>query len=197
MIDHAKSLLRPLRPVARRVLDGRDRILHGRRRQKALESLGTVDDLQRLLFVCLGNICRSPYAEWSLRARLGDSPVRLRSAGFIGPGRAPPEEALDSARDRGIEHQTHCSQLVTRELAEWADAIFVFQSAHAKRLRDVQVPASTPVILLGDLDPVWGGRREIGDPWGGPGIAFSQTFERIDRCLGTLQRHLDATRAAR
>lgn len=66
----------------------------------------------KILFVCLGNICRSPTAEGVLRARRAD--VRCDSAGTAGwhVGSAPYGPMQDSARRRGID----LSQLRARQL---------------------------------------------------------------------------------
>jgi protein-tyrosine phosphatase len=138
-----------------------------------------------VLFVCLGNICRSPYAERVL-ARRGNGALRVHSAGFIGPGRRPPPEALEVARARGIEHAEHVSRTLTRELLEGADVLFVFDRHLARRVRSTAGARADRILWLGDFDPEWAGKRAIADPWGKPVEEFQRTFARIERCVDAL-----------
>ena len=165
------------------IRDGYDRARHPRRRKWATERLRALDTPLSILFVCLGNVCRSPYAEWSLRRALGVSDIKVGSAGFIGPDRNPPEIAIEAAREQGVEHGANNSQLVTDALLEEADVVFLFEGSHTRKLCRVASSASTAVFLLGDFDPLWEGKRVITDPWGKPLEEFRRTFKRIDRCL--------------
>ena len=170
--------------------DGYDGARHHKRRELATERLGTMDAPRSVLFVCLGNVCRSPYAAWSLRKTLKSSDIKVDSAGFIGPDRNPPEIAIEAARARGVEHGANNSQLVTDALLAEADVVFLFQPSHSRELRRLGGSASTPVFLLCDFDPLWAGKRAIIDPWGKPLEEFHRTFERIDRCLERVRKVL-------
>ena len=165
------------------VRDSYDRARREKRRETATERLEAIDAPRSVLFVCLGNVCRSPYAAWSLRNALESSDIKVDSAGFIGPDRNPPDIAIEAARTRGVEHGANNSQLVTDALLAEADVVFLFQPSHRRELSRIASSASTPVFLLSDFDPLWGGKRAIIDPWGKPLEEFHRTFERIDRCL--------------
>lgn len=159
-------------------LDGR---LHASRRKRALS---VIRDRRptRLLFVCLGNICRSPFAE-ALAVNRG---LVAQSVGFIGPGRNPPHEAIDAARRCGVEHGDHVSREITREDIAETDLIVVFDRFNVRRMRSAYPAALSKTIWLGDLDPVWTGKRAIIDPWGRGNDFFDRTFERIERCMDEL-----------
>jgi protein-tyrosine phosphatase len=169
------------------VRNGVDRVLHPYRRARARRRLKAIEPTS-ILFVCLGNICRSPYAERVL-LREGHGSVRASSAGIMGPGRPPPEEALGVARGRGIEHGEHISRMLTRDLLEAADMVFVFDRHNARSL-PVHGKWADRIIWLGDFDPEWAGTRAILDPWGKPIEEFERTFERIERCVRELVRTL-------
>ena len=125
------------------------------------------------------------------------TPLQVESTGFIGPGRAPPEEAVGVARAQGIEHGDHRSKVVTTALVEAVDVIFVFDRHNARRVLEIPGARADRVWWLGDFDPEWAGRRAILDPWGKPIEDFERTFARIDRCveevLGTIVRHRDSS----
>jgi len=134
-----------------------------------------------VLFVCAGNICRSPYAERVWKSFEGA--VAVDSAGFIGPDRAPPGEALRAAAARRVDHADHRSKLLTRDMVRSADAIFAFDSSNVALLRREHPGEGGKVFWLGDFDPVWTGTRAISDPWGRGAREFRSTFARIERCV--------------
>ena len=169
--------------------DGIDGLLHARRRRRAAERLARLAP-RSLLFVCLGNICRSPYAARVLSARAAGH-VRAESAGYIGPGRAPPCEAQEIARGRGIDHGDHVSSLVTAEQMDAADVVFVFDRFNLRDVRATPGVRLDRVLWLGDFDPVWTGKRAIIDPWGKVRSEYEATFVRIERCIDEVIRALD------
>lgn len=178
--------LLPYRWLRARLVDLRDavdRARHPGRHRRAREAL-TQARPTSVLFVCLGNVCRSPYAEAALRMRT--SGVEVESAGFIGPGRPPPDTALEAARTRSLDHGSHRSREITPEMLARAGAVFVFDRFNVARLSSLPVSVGVPVFWLGDLDPVWAGKRAIIDPWGKDSEEFDRTFERIDRCVDVL-----------
>jgi protein-tyrosine phosphatase len=176
--------LRRLLAALRDRLDG---LLHPYRRARARRRLSTIEPVS-VLFVCLGNICRSPYAERVL-LREGGEAIRSFSAGIMAPGRRPPQEALEAARRRGIDHADHVSRALTRDLLDDAGALFVFDRHNARSLPS-RVSRAGRVFWLGDFDPQWAGRRAILDPWGKPLEEFERTFERIERCVAEVTRTL-------
>lgn len=164
-------------------LDGK---LHPSRRGVALARLEEIAP-RTVLFVCLGNICRSPYAARVLSARVGAA-VRVESSGYLGPGRAPPSEALEVARAFGIDHADHVSRRTTREMLEAADAVFIFDRFNLKNVRDAPGARLDRVFWLGDFDREWVGKRAIADPWGKPLDQYRAAFERIGRCVEEVER---------
>jgi protein-tyrosine phosphatase len=155
-------------------------MLHPYRRARARRRLREIAP-GSVLFVCVGNVCRSPYAERVL-GREGNGAVRAVSAGIMGPGRRPPAKALEVARARGVEHADHTSRVLTRDLIEATDVLFVFDRHNARSLPKRGRRADR-IFWLGDFDPQWAGRRAILDPWGKPIDEFERTFERIERCV--------------
>jgi protein-tyrosine phosphatase len=176
-------MVQRLRSLAKGVLHGVTKLLHPWRRRRALRRLAAAAPVESVLFLCLGNVCRSPYAESSFRHM---SPATtLDSAGFIGPDRSPPEDARLIARERGVDVTSHVSKLITTELVRSQDLVVVMEPGQAKRLRR-EMGAGKTVVVLGDLDPERPRRRRIRDPWGQPPEVFRSSFERIDRCLDAI-----------
>lgn len=164
--------------------DAIDGHLHGRRRENVVTRIQQVNP-ESLLFICLGNICRSPYAERVARVRLPDG-YNITSGGFLKDGRSPPVEALNAASARGIEHGDHRSSRTTSDELMAADAVFVFDRFNVRDVKSAGGTRPDRLFWLGDFDPEWIGKRAIIDPWGHPPEDFSAKFERIDRCLDSV-----------
>lgn len=180
------------RGIARVAKHAPDRLLHARRQRRALQLLQSRALPRSILFVCSGNVCRSPYAEASFRRRLahGLSPLtvdmRVESAGFFGPGRPPPPEALEAARRLGVDLSQHKSQLLTRELVQRTDLVLVSEAPQASELRRRFGASKEQIVVLGDLDPGTIDTRTICDPWEQRIDVFLASYQRIDRCLDVL-----------
>jgi protein-tyrosine phosphatase len=141
-----------------------------------------------VLFVCHGNICRSPYAEGVFRLQLGasaDSVIRVRSAGFTGPDRPSPRNAVDEAAARGVDLRDHRSATLSGGELRNAELVVVMEPAQARALRE-RFPTAGMIVVLADLDPASNGGRVIIDPVDQPRAVFAQSYDRIDRCVAVL-----------
>ena len=87
----------------------------------------------KVLFVCTGNICRSPSAELLARQRYGDHEVKFRSAGFIPDGQRCPQKLVDVLAQRGIDGGQHRSYQIDQASLEAADIILTMEAAHVQK----------------------------------------------------------------
>ena len=99
-VDSLPVLTDRLKSLARQARRYPERLLHPWRYHAALRRLRRTPPLRSVLFICHGNICRSPYAAAAARRLLPES-VAVESAGFIGPDRPSPPEAVAVAAERG------------------------------------------------------------------------------------------------
>ena len=174
------------------VRDAIDRHRHRRRRENVVARIRRVNP-ESLLFICLGNICRSPYAERVAKVRLPGG-YDITSGGFLKEGRTPPVEALNAASARGIEHGDHRSSRITSDDLREADAVFVFDRFNVSDVKSLGGTRAERLFWLGDFDPEWAGKRAIIDPWGRTQEDFDAKFERIDRCLDSVADALTSGR---
>ena len=174
-----------LRSLARLARYLPDQVLHGRRRRAAPRRLRRLPSPKSVLFICLGNICRSPYAA-AMARRLLPAGVKVESAGFIGPGRPSPAEAVAAAGERGVDLAAHRSQSVTPEILRSTDLVVVMDRAQRDRIASAWPALSGRTVLLGDLDPEPIARRAIPDPVEQPLEAFRACYARVERCTRAL-----------
>jgi protein-tyrosine phosphatase len=161
-----------------------DGFLQPRRHRRALERLQSLGTPRRLLVVCHGNICRSPYLEAVLRRDMPDATIS--SAGFLRAERPVPENSRVVCAQRGFDLSAFRSTTLTRAIAAASDLVIVMDARQARQVvRDMAVPVAR-VFIAGDFDPATGERRAIRDPWNQPIEVFETSFDRLDRCAKTL-----------
>lgn len=148
---------------------------------------------QSFLFVCKGNICRSPYAEHAAHklANLGKwRRLHFRSAGLIvnSPER-PPEAALQAAKEFGVNLGSHLSCSVNSNMISEFDGVFAMEFWHLQWLHHKFQKHSNKFFLMPLFDPVaktcLRGKAiyNIADPYGRSHEEFKKCFARIDRCI--------------
>jgi protein-tyrosine-phosphatase len=173
-----------------------DRALHRLRRRRVLEALRRRAPAPhrpaRVLVVCYGNICRSPFAAAVLSRALSGMPggARVESAGLFAPGRPAPHHALTVAARRGLDLSPHRSRVLTEDLARSADLIVVMDTMQRREICERFGRSPRDVIVLGDLDPEPIETRRIDDPVDQGLEVFEASYARIERCAGELARAL-------
>ena len=173
--------------IWRLVRDSVDRRLHPLRRRAAQDIIHRCRriGLARVSIVCLGNICRSPYAARMLSTRFpssGVSPV-VAQGGFIGPDRGCTEIAIAAAARRGVDLRDHRSRLITAEDLRQASIVIVMEPRQVRLVRREAGGSVPHTIMLGDLDPLIPETRAIRDPFGRSDAFYDVTYARIERCV--------------
>lgn len=150
-----------------------------------------------ILFLCLGNICRSPLAEGAARVafRKAGIAVRLDSAGTGDwhVGHPPDRRAQAEARRRG----TDIGELLARQLARddfyLFDQILAADAANLREARALAPPDATARLrLMLDLVP---GRRgdSVTDPYYGDDGGFAATWDDVSAVAAALVAETSAT----
>ncbi len=187
------SPLSRLRKIASGIRHGTstrvDRLLRDRRHRTALSKIAGSQP-RSILVVCLGNICRSPYAAAVLADVLVGQQITITSAGFIGPGRPAPPLAQGAAAEFGKDLSHHRSQLLTSEMLSTHELILVMEPSHRSRLVSEYRIAPGRIVLLGDLDSQPLHTRAIVDPYNGTHQQFVACYQRIGRCVEVLRSAL-------
>ncbi len=149
-----------------------------------------------ILFVCKGNICRSPYAEVRFRKEVAKNrlpPVSVSSAGLdAGEGSSAFPTAIEVAQKRGIDLRSHTTTKMTLESAERADLIVAMEPGQLRELGAISADGKEKAILLGALLLREKGNLTTPDPYGKPAGEFEACFDKIDRAVEVLLQRLAA-----
>lgn len=136
-----------------------------------------------VLFVCKGNICRSPFAQYYAQC-IFPKGVKVMSVGYFPEeGRNSPEEAIEVARRYGIDLYKHRSIIVTEEIIRKADIVFTFDEENLKYINDQFPSYKTKIFRFSLL--VNKGHLSIRDPYGGTVADFNEVYSDIYRILET------------
>lgn len=140
-----------------------------------------------VVFVCWGNICRSPIAErvaqgWAEREGLDG--VRFTSAGVSDEEHGEPidpraQRVLAQAGYRTGGHQAH---QITADEIRAADLVIAMEELHLSRMRRL-VPEADNLHLLTAFDPDAEPGAGIPDPWYGSASGFDATLASIEAAM--------------
>lgn len=179
------GLTQAIRVVGRlaRGAEARQDALHDWRRRLGGEPDLPPGPIERVLVLCHGNVCRSPFAAALLAARLPQ--VEVRSAGLAAGGSdaaAPLARAL--AGRWGVSLDVHRTALLEASDLAWADLVLGMEGRHAVEIARRWPEARDKTHLLGHFLPE--PPYTIDDPWGRSEQLFVHTFERVHAAVERL-----------
>ncbi|NID14565.1 low molecular weight protein-tyrosine-phosphatase [Luteibacter yeojuensis] len=143
---------------------------------------------QRILIACIGNICRSPTAEYLLRHRLGPDHAATVSSAGLGAMTGHPMDAtaLEVLLEHGVDGEGHVARQLDAKLLRQSDLILAMERSHVDAIRRMAPEASGKVFLLDK----WLGGRDIPDPYRQRRPAYEQAYALIDQGVNSWLRYL-------
>lgn len=153
--------------------------------------------VKSILFVCLGNICRSPLAEGVFRAVLAerglDGEYTIDSAGTGGwhAGSAPDPRSIAVAAQHGIDIAAQQARKVVARDFERFDLILGMDRSNLDDLRSLAPEGSVERVEL-FLGQATGGPRDVPDPYYGGEDGFLAVYRMIREASEALADRLDA-----
>ena len=110
--------------------------------------------LKNILFVCTGNVCRSPMAEGLFRQMLANRPdIRVRSAGVSTvPGQPPSQHAVEVLADLRVDISKLRSLPLSDELVRGASCIIAMTRSHMESIHYLFPEAAEKTFLLREFE---------------------------------------------
>ena len=135
--------------------------------------MGLLSQPNHMLFVCTGNTCRSPMAEYLFRERLGpDTDWAVTSAGVMASdGQTPSAGSVVALDELGIDLLPHRSSLLTEDRVDDASMIVVMTAAHMQMTVSAFPDAEGKIWLLNSFSE---------------GVRFQDVSDPIGRPIGSL-----------
>jgi len=139
----------------------------------------------KVLMVCLGNICRSPMAEFMLRdaAATAGLAIEVESAGVSAEvGRPATREARQVLSEIGVSGEGHVARMLTEQMLAEADLVLVATESLMRRVMQFNgADASKTKLMLVDAD--------LPDPWG---LSLEDYRDTATRLKGLVDRVIAA-----
>jgi protein-tyrosine phosphatase len=143
----------------------------------------------RVLFVCTGNICRSPTAEALLRHHAGDLPLIADSCGISAEeaGNPPHPMTVAEALRRGIAMPDRRARKITADDFMGNDLLVAMTRGHEDRLGRLRPEGARAEIRRMMTFVPDQAHLDVPDPWYGDDAAYTHAFDLIERgVLGLL-----------
>ena len=153
-----------------------------------------------VLFVCLGNICRSPLAEAVFRQAVADAGLedrfRIDSAGTSGwhDGESPDERTAAVAARRGVQVTGSSRQVTETDVSEF-DYLVAMDADNLRSVEELIERSATDgdepeAFLFREFDPEADGDLEVPDPYFGGAEGFDIVHDLVERSADGLLDHL-------
>src|SRR5437867_3438452 len=150
--------------------------------------------MKTVLFVCTGNVCRSPMAEGIFRQAVqGRGNYRVISAGLGAMHGQPPSTfAVQAVKELGIDISSLRSRMLTAELVQQADYIFGMTHSHVDTVMVLYPQAAEKTFLLREFDDTLDTfEKDISDPIGGSYEVYLNCRDQIEQGIVSLLRFIE------
>ncbi len=150
--------------------------------------------MKTILFICTGNVCRSPMAEALFRRVVqGRGEFRVLSAG-IGAmnGQPPTPHSARAMQELGVDISAQRSRMLTAELVRSADLILGMTHGHTDTVTMLYPAASEKTFLLREFDETLEPyEKDISDPIGSPYETYVECRDQIEQGIAALLKFME------
>ncbi|MFZ0828886.1 MAG: ribose 5-phosphate isomerase B [Verrucomicrobiia bacterium] len=150
--------------------------------------------MKTILFICTGNVCRSPMAEALFRqAAAGRGEFRVFSAGLGAvDGQPPTAHSVTAMRELGIDISSQRSRMLATDLVRQADYIFGMTHSHVDAIGLLYPAAAEKTFLLREFDDALEEfEKDISDPIGGSYEVYENCRDQIELGIASLLKFME------
>ena len=137
--------------------------------------------VSRLVFVCSGNICRSPFGEYIAKSK----GLEAESYGLHcrGGDKADPRAILE-ASNRGVDMRDHLTRHISEYKFKKGDLILIMEPWHLSQLKALKVKYGLVTFV-----PLWSVHPTpyLSDPFSGNEVFFSRCESVVELCVNTIR----------
>jgi glycine hydroxymethyltransferase len=154
--------------------------------------------MRKILFICTGNVCRSPMADGLLKHMLrGRNDIQIASAGLGAlDGLKATDAAIEVMAELGIDISSHVSQALNADLVRQADFIFTMTRQQQDAIQTLYPAAAEKTFLVREFEESRvSENKDIADPIGQPTEVYRRTRDQIRDALPSLIVFIDQTTA--
>jgi len=142
---------------------------------------------ERILIVCVGNICRSPTAEFIFREKLKHRDIHVSSAGLRAlVGRPMDDHAMQILKERGIDAAEHRARQLDPSMLRQADLVLAMERDHLAAVSRLAPEASGKMFLLDK----WQDANDVPDPYRQSRQMFEHVHSMIECGVDSWLRYL-------
>ncbi len=151
--------------------------------------------MKKVLFVCLGNICRSPLAEALFTRHVAERGLQHKyAADSCGTaayhiGQQPDPRSRANARANGLEYSHHARQIDLEDFSEF-DYIIPMDASNKANLEMLHPNPPATIKMMRDFDAGFAG-QDVPDPYFGGEQGFQEVFAILDRSTAALLDYLE------
>jgi len=150
--------------------------------------------MKTILFLCTGNVCRSPMAEGLFRHAIkGRGEFRVLSAGLGAlDGQPPTQHSVQAMREIGIDIAHQRSRALTADMVSAADYIFGMTHSHVDTVALLYPQVAEKTFLLREFDDsLEPYEKDIADPIGSPYDIYVECRNQIELGIATLLKFME------
>lgn len=149
--------------------------------------------MKKVLFVCLGNICRSPLGEAIFNHKAEGLEMIADSAGTAAyhVGENPDHRSIEVARKHGVPISHKARKFVAEDFDRF-DYVLAMDENNYNDMKALATGSTDHLYLLREFDAEANGNLDVPDPYYGGPEGFEEVFQMVSRSVDGLLNHMES-----